>query len=136
VPELPAPRGDEAWTGGYLQAMEWRWLRGHFTEAGPATVWTRMRIPLVEGEEPTPTQRVLVTADSGNGVSGVLPLAGWLYVNTELTVHLLRPPVGEWVCLDAVTEIGPTGGGVAASTLSDAAGPVGRGAQALLVRPR
>ncbi len=136
VPELPAPRGDESWTGGYLQAMEWRWLRGHFTETGPATVWTRMRIPLVEGEEPTPTQRVLVTADSGNGVSGALPLASWLYVNTELTVHLLRPPVGEWVCLDAVTDIGPTGGGVATSTLSDAAGPVGRGTQALLVRPR
>ena len=26
--------------------------------AGPATVWTRLRIPVVEGEEPTPRQRV------------------------------------------------------------------------------
>ena len=102
--------------------MEWRWVRGHFSEPGPATVWTRMRIPLVEGEEPTPTQRVLATADSGNGAGSALPLGSWLYVNTELTVHLLRPPVGEWVCLDSATEIGPTGGGLAVSRLSDSAG--------------
>jgi hypothetical protein len=40
------------------------------------------------------------------------------------------------VCLDAATDIGPTGGGLAVSRLSDAAGLVGRGAQALVVRPR
>ena len=135
--DLPEPRPDEGhWSGGYLRAMEWRWVRGHFTEPGPATVWTRMRMPLVEGEEPTATQRVLVAADSGNGASSALEPGSWLFVNTELTVHLLRPPTGEWVCLDAATEIGPTGGGLAVSLLSDAAGPVGQGAQALLVRPR
>jgi hypothetical protein len=138
APELPADaRAEERpWSGGYLGAMEWRWTRGNFSEPGPATVWTRMRMPLVEDEEPTPTQRVLATADSGNGAGSALPLRSWLFVNTELTVHLLRPPTGEWVCLDASTEIGPTGGGLAVSRLSDSAGLVGRGAQALLVRPR
>lgn len=138
APELPADSSvlEGAWSGGYLGAMEWRWIRGHFSEPGPATVWTRMRMPLVDGEDPTPTQRVLVTADSGNGAGSALPLESWLYVNTELTVHLLRPPTGAWVCLDAATEIGPTGGGLAVSRLSDSAGLVGRGAQALLVRPR
>lgn len=136
-PDLPPARVEDGpWACGYLAAMEWRWIRGHFTEPGAATVWSRMRIPLVEGEEPTPAQRVLATADSGNGISSTLPLASWLFVNTELTVHLLRPPTGEWIFMDAVTEIGPTGGGLAVSRLSDAAGPVGRGAQALLVRPR
>jgi hypothetical protein len=138
APAVPAPAQAEEgpWACGYLGAMEWRWVRGHFREPGPAAVWTRMRVPLVEGEETTPTQRVFATADSGNGVSSALPLGSWLFVNTELTVHLLRPPTGEWVCLDAVTEIGPTGGGLAVSRLSDPAGLVGHGAQALLVRPR
>jgi len=137
-PPRPDPEGEEAaeWPGGYLRAMQWRWVSGHFTEPGPAAVWSRMRVPLVEGEEPTPMQRVLATADSGNGASAALPPESWLFVNTELTVHLLRPPVGEWVCLDAVTAIGPTGGGLATSRLSDSDGPVGRGAQALVVRPR
>ena len=138
APELPADPDpvDEQWPGGYLQAMEWRRVKGDFAVPGPAVIWSRMRMPLVEGEEPTPVQRLFVTADSGNGAGSALPLDFWLYVNTELTVHLLRPPVGEWFCLDAVTTIGPTGGGYAVSTLSDTTGEVGRGAQALLIRPR
>lgn len=140
APPLPDAAGpderDAAWTGGYLHAMEWRWVRGHFAELGPATVWTRMRMPLVEGEQPTPLQRVFATADSGNGAGSALPLDEWLYVNTELTVHLHRPPAGEWVCLDAETTLGPAGGGLAASRLSDVDGEVGRGAQALVLRPR
>lgn len=137
APAMPAAEpAEDRWPGGYLRAMEWRWLRGHFSEPGPAAVWGRMRMPLVAGEEPSPTQRVLAAADSGNGAGSALPLDTWLYVNTELTVHLLRPPVGEWVCLDAATTIGPTGGGLVVTVLSDEAGEVGRGAQALLVRPR
>ena len=60
-----------------------------------------LRIPVVEGEEPTPRQRVMVVADSGNGASNVLDWARYLFINTELTVHFLREPVGEWVLLDA-----------------------------------
>ncbi|HEX3649428.1 MAG TPA: thioesterase family protein, partial [Pseudonocardiaceae bacterium] len=65
-----------------------------------------------------------------------LDLRQWLFINTELTVHLWRVPGGEWIGLDATSVLGPTGVGLATSTLHDAAGPVGRGAQALLVRPR
>ena len=135
LPDEPDPV-DDRWPGGYLQAMEWRRVKGDFAEPGPAVIWSRMRITLVEGERPSPTQRLLASADSGNGVGSALPLEGWLYVNTELTVHVLRPPEGEWFCLDSVATIGPTGGGYAITTLSDTAGEVGRGAQALLVRPR
>jgi hypothetical protein len=135
LPDEPDPV-DARWPGGYLQAMEWRRVKGDFAEPGPAVIWSRMRLPLVVGEQPTPTQRLLVSADSGNGAGAALPLDDWLYVNTELTVHLLRPPQGELFCLDAVTTIGPTGGGYAITTLSDLAGEVGRGAQALIVRPR
>ena len=45
-------------------------------------------MPLVAGEEPTGLQRVLAVADSANGVSAVLPLGDWLFINPELTVHL------------------------------------------------
>jgi hypothetical protein len=96
--------------------------------------WTRLRVPVVGGEEPSPLQRVLAVADSANGVSAVLDWGSHLFINTELTVHFLRPAVGEWICLDAATEIGAAG--LARSVLSDRAGPVARGAQALLVAAR
>jgi hypothetical protein len=78
----------------------------------------------------------MAVADSGNGASNRLDLRRWLFINTELTVHVWRVPVGEWIGLDAETAIGPHGVGAASSILHDADGPVGRGAQALLVRPR
>jgi hypothetical protein len=116
--------------------MEWVTADGGFDRPGPAIVWARMRHPLVAGEQPTGLQRLLTVADSGNGVSWQLDVERWLFINTELTVHVLREPSGEWICLDAVTLIGADGSGLAVSRLSDQHGEVGRGAQALLIRPR
>ena len=121
---------------GYGHAVELRFAAGGWWHHRPATVWTRMRVPLVAGEEPTGVQRVLVVADSGNGVSAVLPFDQWLFINTELTVHFRRPPRGEWICLDAETSIAAGGAGVARSVLSDDEGVVAQGAQALLVAER
>lgn len=126
----------DGWLPGYLDAMEWSALSGGLDQPGPGTAWARQRVPLVDGEEPTGLQRLLAVADSGSGLSSRLDPRQWLFVNTELTVHLLREPAGEWIGLDANTEIGPNGIGTATSTLHDRTGPVGHGAQALLVRPR
>lgn len=139
APALPAEtvevdRGP--WIDGYLSAVEWRFARGHFTAPGPAAAWTRLLHPLVPDEEPSPLQRVLAVADSGNGISSELDISRWHFINPELTVHLHREAVGEWVCLDAATAISPGGLGVATSVLSDLQGPVGNGAQLLLVAPR
>jgi hypothetical protein len=130
----PPPPGLEGF--GYGDAVELRFAAGSWTELGPATVWTRLRVPVVAGEEPTGLQRILAVADSGNGVSGVLPLQEWLFVNPELTVHLRREARGAWICLDAETSVVPGGTGMARSTLYDAGGPVAHGAQSLYVARR
>jgi Thioesterase-like superfamily len=67
---------------GYLAAMDWVPVAGGFDQPGPMTVWSRMRYPLVGGEQPTGLQWLLAVADSGNGVSWVLDLDRWLFVNT------------------------------------------------------
>jgi Acyl-CoA thioesterase C-terminal domain len=138
-PALPAqapPLAPGGWVDGYLSAIEWRPVHGHFTERGPATVWARMRYPLVADEETGPLERVLAIADSGNGASGELDLRQWHFINPELTVHLHREAAGEWICLDARTVISAGGAGLATSVLSDLDGQVGVGAQALLIAPR
>ena len=121
---------------GYLSAVNWRPVHGHFTEAGPATVWARLRYPLVPDEEPGPLERVLAVADSGNGLSGQLDITKWLFINPELTVHLHREAAGEWICLAARTSISAGGTGLATSMLSDQSGPLGVGAQSLLISRR
>jgi hypothetical protein len=121
---------------GYHSAMEVRFVEGGFVVPGPATVWLRMRQPLVAGEEPTPLQRTMVTADVGNGVSAALDYRRYLFINVDLTVHLERMPAGEWVCVDAVTLPQPNGVGTAESVLSDERGRIGRALQTLLVSER
>ena len=120
----------------YFTAMEWGFAGGHFLEPGPAAAWMRMRMPLVAGEEIAPLSRVLVAADSGNGISMVLPLDRYLFINVDLSVHLFRMPEDEWVCLDATTRIHTNGVGLAESRLWDRHGRLGRGNQSLLVAPR
>jgi hypothetical protein len=131
--ETPMPPG---WTGGYLHANEWRAAGGDWAQRGPATIWGRMRVPLVPDEVPTGLQRLMTIADSGNGVSNVLPLGEWLFINPELTVHLVAEPAGEWICLDARTRLDRRGFGLAASRLFDRDRLVGRGAQTLFVSQR
>jgi hypothetical protein len=146
LPDDPPPRGPEAGgersffpTGqavGYHTAMDYSFIAGAFTELGPASVWMRMRQPLVAGEAASPLARVLVAADSGNGVSAALDYHEHLFINTELTVHLVREPAGEWVHLDAVTRVGPHGVGLSETVLHDEHGRLGRAAQTLLIRRR
>lgn len=137
-PDDFAPAPAFPWTAdvGYHTGIEWRFTEGRFLEGGPAVVWMRMRHPLVEGEEPSPLSRVLIAADSGNGVSGVLDFERYLFINTDLTVALHRYPDGEWVYLDAVTRIQPHGIGLAETQLFDEHGLLGRGLQSLFVAQR
>lgn len=142
----PAPLGPEEGstpeffaTGqsvGYHTAMEWKAVAGAFVEPGPATVWMRMRHPLVAGEEPTPLQRALIAADVGNGISAVLDWRTHVFINVDLSVHFERMPEGEWVCVDAVTRPRSSGIGTAESVLSDERGRIGRAAQSLLIAQR
>ena len=135
MPADAAPLPGGGWVDGYLSAVEWRFAEGRFDAPGPATVWSRLRHPLVPDEEPSPLQRVLTVADSGNGLSSELDLS-WYFINPELTVHLHREVVGEWVCVAAQTAISSGGAGLATTVLHDLDGPVGVGAQSLLVAPR
>ena len=130
------PLAADGWVDGYLSAVEWRFAAGAFGQPGPATAWTRLRHPLVPGEPPSPLQRVLAVADSGNGISSELELTNWHFINPELTVHVHREAVGEWICLDALTTISRGGVGLATSVLSDLDGPIGVGAQSLLIAQR
>jgi hypothetical protein len=128
---------DQLWTAFHNSAMDVRYATGVWLSAGPATVWFRLTCPVVAGWPVTPAMRAAAAADFGNGISMVLPFEEWSFVNPDLTMYLDRPPVGEWVCLDATTTLrAETGLGVAQSTLFDQHGPIGRALQTLVIEPR
>ncbi len=132
VPPEDADPPPRIWdTFGYGRALEWRPTAGNPGGGGPAAVWTRMRVPLVAGWEVTGLDRLLVLADSTNGVSLELPLTEWLSMPTALTVTILRPPAGHWVHLDARTHLAGDGVGLSHGQLSDAGGLLAMATQPL-----
>jgi acyl-CoA thioesterase len=116
-------------------AMEMRWLSDPSTP-GPGRVWMRLRHPLVPGEPLTALARLAATADFGNGVSASLPFERFLFINADLTIHLQRPPSGEWIGLDARTLLHGGGSGLAEGVLHDEHGPLGRSFQTLVIQER
>jgi acyl-coenzyme A thioesterase PaaI-like protein len=120
--------------GFHLTGME---LRDAGSPApGRAAVWFRLAGALVAGHELLPAARAVAVGDFGNGIANVLDFRTHLFVNTDLSVALVRDPVGEWILLEATTRIDPAGIGVARSTLYDERGPVGTAQQTLFVQVR
>jgi hypothetical protein len=119
----------------YPDATEIRLVGGRLG-SGHAVAWIRLRGGLLPGVAPSPLARAAAAADFANGLSWILPFEDWLFVNTELTVHVHREPEGEWIGLDARTLTGASGIGVASGVLHDPCGPFGVCAQSLFVERR
>lgn len=120
---------------GYTGAVDARCVRGGYRQ-NPTSVWIRSRVALVAGEPTSALQRVLIAADSGNGIAVALDPERFTFVNADLTVHLHRALEGEWVCVEAITTPEPTGIGLTRSRLFDLRGTIGYGLQSLVVEPR
>ena len=144
LPQAPKPPGESpegrfpfasAERIGYADLVQGRFAAGALFR-GPCAIWFRLRHPLIEGEVPAPIERVAVAADSGNGISAILDFKRYAFVNSDLTVNLLRRPEGEWICIEARTLLGPASGGLAEARIYDAQGLIGRSTQSLAVRLR
>ena len=138
VPSEPTPQrfypGLDDW--GYGRSIEWRFTRGSLDSLGAADVWARVRLPLVAGVPLTGLDRVLIAADSANGVSMALPIEQWFSIPPTLTATLVRLPAGEWLHLSCRTHLTDDGVGLAHADLFDTDGFIGEVAQPLLVQKR
>ena len=119
-------------TGG----MEIRFAEGAFLRVGPATAWFRLSVPLIAGEPRRPLDVAVAAADFGNGTAAALPWEGHTFINPDLSVFLERPPVDEWVAVQAHTRVQAGSTAVAESVLWDRRGRIGRAVQSLLVGTR
>ncbi len=124
-----------AWEN-FGDALDTRPLIGGLTEPGPSVAWIRLMVPVVRGEDPTPLQRVLVAADCGNGISSMVDIHRYLFINPDLTVYQHRSADGDWIGLDANTRLETQGSGLAEAALFDQSGRFGRSLQSLYVDER
>ncbi len=138
VPPLPAEPSDVStamadYLGFHNGGTEHRFVRGSFFVPGPVFDWIRLQVPVVRGEEPSPWQRAAAAADFANGIASSVGFGEGLFINPDLTVHLWREPVGEWIGMDSVMRTSPTGIGSSDSAMWDLEGRIGRTNQSLLL---
>jgi acyl-coenzyme A thioesterase PaaI-like protein len=120
---------------GYWTANEVVLVRGTWTEPGPGIAWLRLKCPVIDGEPVSPAMRVAAAADFGSGIGNAVRFTNANAINAELSIHLHRHPIGEWVCIESSAWVQPMGVGMAESRVHDEQGPLGRAVQSLLVEP-
>jgi len=139
--ELPGPdqlRDEkvEFSSSPFVTGISLRAARGRFGVRGPGAIWYRVDRPLVEGAAVSQAMRAVVAADFCNGTSPALDFREWTFINADLTVSLARQPIGEWILVDAESQVGPDGAGLAMARLADTDGYFGRVVQSLVVEKR
>ncbi|WP_276939353.1 thioesterase family protein [Ferrimicrobium acidiphilum] len=103
----------------YGASIDWAFFEGGFTEPGPATVWARPRLNLIDLQPMEPLEAVLLVADSANGISSELDFKHFLFLPTVMEIGLRSRPNTTEVGLSARTTIDHEGIGTTRGTLFD-----------------
>ncbi len=121
--------------GVFGDLLESRIVRGMTGEPGPGAVWVRFPCDVVAGSPHNPVVCAAMLADFPNGVSNVLERGRWSFANIDISLHMARRPVGEWLLVDAATLALGQGLGLANAVLADRDGIFGQAHQTLFVAP-
>lgn len=114
---LPPPPGDFP--------LEIRAAPGNgFDGAGQRKVWLRDDNQLVDGEDPSPTQRAILAADLASPLSNGTA-QGLEFINADITLYLARPPAGEWIGLEVTGHVSADGIATGQCRLYDEDGAIG-----------
>ena len=116
-------------------AIEQRFV-GETGRPGPIFDWIRARVPLLADREMTPLQRVAAAVDQASGISAVLPADTHGFINPDLTVHLFRPPRGEWIGMFSTTHHHTEGTAMTETAIFDVEGRIGSSNQSLVLTAR
>ena len=93
---------------------------------GVHAVWCRLRVPVVAGEPVRPTSRAALPLDIANLIGVTFDPSRATSINPDVSGHLCRTPVGEWVALTGHTYYAhDVAHGMSMAVMSDAEGVFG-----------
>jgi len=105
--------------------LQIRLLREPYT-GEPSLVWARVPYDFLPGRPLTPTVHAAALSDLTNGI-GLMSVPGPMrpFINPEITLYLVREPVGGWFCLEGVGRAEHAGLATSNVNFHDAGGLVG-----------
>src|SRR5690606_4839658 len=98
-------------------------------------LWARYR-DLAPGVPVTGVVQAAMLADFGGGASRVADIRKYPFANLDISMRLVRRPVGGWMLVEASSLIQGAGIGVSNMILADRPGEFGRAHQSLFVAAR
>jgi hypothetical protein len=133
VIEPPPGPGDQRRSNGrgrsgFLGGVEIRESTGSM-----ATSWFRVTAPIVAGSPLTPMTRLAMIADFTANAGNYLDATQWSAINPDLSVHVVREPVGDWHAVSTRAWYETDGIGHARADLFDTSGFIGTGTTMALV---
>lgn len=111
---------------GFNAASERRGIKDDARRPTQAAAWFRHHRQVIAGETTPPTVRAASMADYANGNARVLDGRQWRFLNADITVHMHRPPIGEWILLETDGAFSPRGMALISGRLGDVEGYFGR----------
>jgi len=129
-PDMEYPR-----PGFNADAVDIRVIEGSTEEPGAGRMWIQLAHPFMAGEVAGPFQRLAALADLGAAVGWEPAPSGASFINTDVSVHLVRRPRGEWFLFDSHVQHSTDGVACTRTTLSDEAGLLGWVLQSQLEAP-
>jgi acyl-coenzyme A thioesterase PaaI-like protein len=112
--------------GFNCDVFELRCLVGSTEDEGPGVVWARMVRGVVESSPDHPVHALAALSDLANAVGWERSPNDAPMINADVTLQLVRYPVGPWICLEARATASATGIGIMETTLWDGDGRFGR----------
>ena len=100
----------------------------------PPLVWIRADAPVLSDAPLSPAVRAAGIADFVSPFANMQPGRSG-YVNADITLHLHRPPIGEWQFLRVVSRGAADGVATAQAVLGDESGAYGASSAASLINP-
>lgn len=120
---------------GFLRAIDL--CRAPRLDGRGTGYWARLDAPVVAGEPHRPSSLVTFALDCANVMGIENPMANVTMINPDVTAHVLRPPVDEWVAVTGDTYVEhSTGRSMTVATYSDRRGMYAHGSLSQLVQPR
>ncbi|HAA65895.1 MAG TPA: hypothetical protein DCE10_03510 [Acidimicrobiaceae bacterium] len=143
VPQIPLERADPGAhpemnyprPGFNADAVDFRVIEGSTEEPGPGLIWARLDHRLVGGELPSMFQQVATLSDLGAAVGWENSDDDQPFINTDVTLQLLRPPQDEWILFESETRRVTNNLACCTTTLMDQVGLVGWVLQSQIVAP-
>ena len=127
LPERLRDRPDKA---------DWMWAAMEVREERADRLWFRLRHPICDAAAGFAS--ALVAADWAHGIlppDGATTRGDVAIPNTDLVVHFVRPPAGEWIGVEPVSAWHRDGVGAGWATLYDLDGPFGHVSMSIAVTP-